>query len=274
MSTTPKSIAIHIFLIVCALYSYDILQFMAINILFIVFPENSVFLNSDVFIDTIACLLQLCFYLGLLYYLHQKHFFEQSPFTPTSIHTPRYSKKWFYLSTPFIAFGLSGLSSLWLTSAEKYLVHFPFIGDSFSSFENTWQGIENEPYLFTFCSLVLLGPLVEELLFRGIVYNTLKNLRSGWYPIIFSSVLFGLWHMEFVQSVYTTLIAIGIGIVYYYTDDLRYPILIHIFNNLYSTLPPFLDNDRTYEIINTISFICILPTIFMLYYLVKKRPVK
>lgn len=78
--------------------------------------------------------------------------------------------------------------------------------------------------------LVILAPLGEELLFRGIAYGALK--QSGkWRAIIISSILFAMAHMQIIH--FFAIIPMGIILAYLYerTGSLVTPITLHISAN-------------------------------------------
>lgn len=92
-------------------------------------------------------------------------------------------------------------------------------------------------------SIVILAPLTEELLFRGILLNFFQN-RFGIKPaLIISGVLFALFHFSMSQglgnvSLLAALSFFGVmlGIVYNKTSSLLAPMLLHGLFNLLSTL--------------------------------------
>ncbi len=165
-----------------------------------------------------------------------------------------------------ITLGLSGLSYMWLNFVDQYLYAENILGfgSSMDSFVDTWTISEPEPYIWTLLSVVLLGPIVEELIFRGIQYRYLRRIRDGWFVIVLTAISFGVWHLEPVQMVYTAIIGLGMGIAYYATENLNVPIFIHILNNFLSTLPPGWDTDASYELIDRISLWAVLPMLVLL----------
>jgi membrane protease YdiL (CAAX protease family) len=65
---------------------------------------------------------------------------------------------------------------------------------------------------FNFLSGALLGPLAEEWAFRGVLWDAAERAtgRGKWSPIvagIFTSLLFGLWHIPFQDQPPTLVIA-------------------------------------------------------------------
>ena len=89
--------------------------------------------------------------------------------------------------------------------------------------------------LLTYFYICLLGPVLEELIFRGVLLDGLRKY-GNWFGIIISSILFGLMHQNFMQCIP----AICMGIVWGYmtvkTGSIIPSIIIHILNNSLSSL--------------------------------------
>lgn len=92
--------------------------------------------------------------------------------------------------------------------------------------------IHPTPLIITFVSSVLLSPLVEEHIFRGILLD--RVFHRNWFGVIISSVFFGLAHLP--SSPYSALAFILPGILFSYTyiktGRLTYTIIVHFINNL------------------------------------------
>ena len=86
--------------------------------------------------------------------------------------------------------------------------------------------------LFTFLAIVLAAPLLEELIFRGIILNGFLKIYSPLKSVILSSVLFGIVHLNPWQFVGAFIIGMFAGWIYYKTKSLSLAILIHFVNNL------------------------------------------
>jgi len=85
--------------------------------------------------------------------------------------------------------------------------------------------------LAAFSAVVIVGPMVEEILFRGLIYGALeKRLRvSGAFVI--SSFLFALVHLQVVYFIPIFCLGMVLGWARWKTNSLGLPILIHILNN-------------------------------------------
>lgn len=81
-------------------------------------------------------------------------------------------------------------------------------------------------------AVVIMAPIVEELLFRGAIEGHL--LRKWKHPagaIVFSSLVFGLVHGNWVQAPFAFVIGLALGWMYYRTGSLLPGILMHFVNN-------------------------------------------
>lgn len=87
---------------------------------------------------------------------------------------------------------------------------------------NSWIGI---------ISIVVLAPIFEEALFRGVILRGfLKNYGAA-KSIIISAVLFGILHMNPIQSVTASFLGLALGWIFVKTGSLWACILFHAFNN-------------------------------------------
>jgi len=89
----------------------------------------------------------------------------------------------------------------------------------------------------------IISSLIEETIFRGIIqkYLTEKLYSMKKFQIIaiiFTSVLFGLYHYPFINITFSHAFISGLilGWIYYVSQNLWAPILIHCLNNLVATV--------------------------------------
>ncbi|WGH26895.1 MAG: CPBP family intramembrane metalloprotease [Candidatus Bostrichicola ureolyticus] len=121
---------------------------------------------------------------------------------------------------------------------------------------------------------IILAPICEEILFRGIILNGLiKNKIYYINAILFSSFLFGIIHMNPLQFIAGFIIGSVIGFIYFSTRSILNCIFLHLFNNLIETLLYYnnknIKDNIIYKIQNYkfIIFIIIIVLIFCLYLL-------
>jgi membrane protease YdiL (CAAX protease family) len=78
---------------------------------------------------------------------------------------------------------------------------------------------------------VVLAPVVEEMLFRGILYPVIKELGYPRFALWSTSLVFGLVHANFMTFLPLTFLALLLVMLYEATDNLLAPILVHsLFN--------------------------------------------
>lgn len=80
---------------------------------------------------------------------------------------------------------------------------------------------------------VIVAPIMEELVFRYLTYKKLSGYNAKAY-IIWSAIVFGLFHLNFGQSIYATLLGVILAIVMYNTGSIVYSMIIHILINLFA----------------------------------------
>ena len=81
-------------------------------------------------------------------------------------------------------------------------------------------------------AMCLMAPLMEEMAFRGFMFSQTKKYANVWTAVIFSSLLFGLWHRNLGQFFPTTMLGIVYAWTYQRTGRLRYAMIAHCISNL------------------------------------------
>lgn len=99
-------------------------------------------------------------------------------------------------------------------------------------------------------SIVLIGPIAEEFLFRGVMMNYFLE-RKGYdrkKTIFISALIFGIIHFNPAQIVYAFLLGLVLGRIYYQTGSLLLCSIVHVTLNGFSTFLtiyyPDVDNMR------------------------------
>jgi membrane protease YdiL (CAAX protease family) len=77
----------------------------------------------------------------------------------------------------------------------------------------------------------LVVPVVEEVLFRGVVFNWLRAHGSVRVAVLVSALLFSAVHLNPVSSVSLFLMGVVLAWLYYYTESLLVPIVAHAAGN-------------------------------------------
>lgn len=82
----------------------------------------------------------------------------------------------------------------------------------------------------------LVTPVLEEILYRGIIYERLKRYGKTEMAILLSGLIFGAMHFNLVQFLYAGLIGMFLAVVYETEGTLLAPILAHAAANAVSVL--------------------------------------
>ncbi len=249
--TDQSRLRVKFLLLVIIFYILDILIQSSSFLFILPIIESNLSLEAN-FIDMCASIFEIII-LGIIYLTYFR--FDER----------RLSEKLSIKKSFVIALGSSGISYLWIILASIYLSDLEIIQSSMEIFEEASSSMVEGAYIWSFLAVCIFGPIMEEILFRGLIFASLeKGLNSSKMAIIISAILFGIWHGIFIQSVYTTIIGITLAYVYSKTRNLKWPILIHIFNNLLSTLPPFMDTEIVNLTLNGLAFLMIIPMIIIL----------
>ncbi len=105
------------------------------------------------------------------------------------------------------------------------------MGDQFTRyFDSKMQDYAINPWPLRL-SMVILAPVLEETVFRGVVLRGFLNNYKPVYAITLSGLLFGISHFMPPQIIGATIIGILIGFVYFATRSLVLCILVHAFHN-------------------------------------------
>lgn len=78
---------------------------------------------------------------------------------------------------------------------------------------------------------VILAPLAEELLFRGVIFEKAKSIMPFMVANVVQAVLFGIYHMNLIQGVYAFVLGMVLGFVAEYFHSIWASILLHGFVN-------------------------------------------
>lgn len=83
-------------------------------------------------------------------------------------------------------------------------------------------------FILILLTIVLIGPVFEEIFFRGLLYRSLRGGMPEFLVIIISSLVFGLWHGNIIQFFYTTVVGILFCLLNLRTGSLLSGIIAHI----------------------------------------------
>lgn len=100
---------------------------------------------------------------------------------------------------------------------------------------NPVNNLFRELHWLTILYVSVLGPIIEEYIFRWKLLNRLRPFGEK-AAIVFSAVMFGLFHGNLSQMLYATEIGLVLGYVAVKTGRMKYNCLLHIMINSVSTV--------------------------------------
>lgn len=115
----------------------------------------------------------------------------------------------------------------------------------------------------------ICGPILEELLFRGIVYNKLKEFNKPIIAIIITSIIFGLMHFDFINAIYGFGVSFILIYLYEKHKTLKATIIMHISLNVTIILMSSLIT-RNFTIFNLYLLIVSILILLILKIFIKK----
>ncbi len=91
--------------------------------------------------------------------------------------------------------------------------------------------IYSEPIYMQILAIVFLVPIAEELMFRGLIFERARGFMRERTAVILVSLLFGLYHGNWIQMVYAIFFSFLMFFVYDKCGDFKAPILFHMVSN-------------------------------------------
>ncbi len=83
----------------------------------------------------------------------------------------------------------------------------------------------------TLLTLVVIAPITEEFLCRGIILESVRAKSGVWAACMISAIFFAVMHQHITSSVNALIIGLMLSYLYIRTGSLFAPILLHAFNN-------------------------------------------
>jgi len=98
--------------------------------------------------------------------------------------------------------------------------------------ENIETLMDNQNIILQILAVGIAAPLIEEIIFRGLIFNQLKKNTTISVALVIQALLFGIAHLNVVQGSYAFVLGIILGLVALWSDSLLLPIAVHVGMNL------------------------------------------
>ena len=145
------------------------------------------------------------------------------------------------------------------------------INGIFGSYEAVEAEIFAPGVIFVIIRAVILAPIAEELVFRGLVFRRMKNYTSFWPAALVSSALFGLYHMNLAQGIYAFIFGIVLCEVYRRFNHLLAPILLHFAANVLSVILTYTNAEYASQTMYIIFMVLTFAVSFAIYWFVIRK---
>lgn len=141
-------------------------------------------------------------------------------------------------SKPGLIFGLillvPGLQMISAILTSVIAAILPFWMDFYEKLMES-AGLTSKPTALLALYAVLIGPVEEELTFRGVIFSSAKKALPFWAANLFQAFLFGVFHMNLVQGVYAMFIGLFLGYVCERGGSVWLSIFLHVLFNFWGT---------------------------------------
>ncbi|MDO4939078.1 MAG: CPBP family intramembrane metalloprotease [Lachnospiraceae bacterium] len=146
----------------------------------------------------------------------------------------------------------------------NYVLSVSGIMESDATFDIVNEAIMSAPIWLQILAAVILAPICEELMFRGIVYKRIEYSYGFWPAAIISSLLFGALHGNLSQFIYAAALGLLFAYAYRKSGRLQVCILMHLIANLASlvldSLVVMVDNYAVVEAVQIVTGSLLLGT--------------
>lgn len=157
-----------------------------------------------------------------------------------------------FSSKPFFTYVLIFSMMFGMMLISEYLTNLipttgPFFGWLYIKFMEQMNSISVD-HVAMLIMVAVFAPILEEILFRGIILKGMIN--KGIKPkkaILFSALIFGAVHGYPWQFLGAFLLGLVLGLVYWKTKSLLMPILLHSFNNFIATMLMIFNKDESFK---------------------------
>ncbi|ADQ39854.1 Abortive infection protein [Caldicellulosiruptor acetigenus I77R1B] len=119
-----------------------------------------------------------------------------------------------------------------------HLLHIRDV-DSISNYEKEIKniiGLNNMHSIIILLTIVffsgIVAPVIEEIIFRGLIFQSLRQKMDLKMAIILGALIFGLWHINLYTALCAFLFGIILSIFYIRFNSIFVPIVVHIGANI------------------------------------------
>lgn len=146
----------------------------------------------------------------------------------------------------------------------ELMTYLPNYEQMLADYKTMFEGI-NMQYLLI--GGVFVGPICEEIIFRGIIQEGFIHTYDGPRALLYSAIIFGVIHLMPLQVINAFLAGILLGWIYWKTRSLWIVMILHILNNYVAFQSTELDANFMKEMVgNDVLYALTFPLVALLMY--------
>lgn len=105
-----------------------------------------------------------------------------------------------------------------------------------ASYQTTSAGLYASPVIIEVIGLGVIVPVLEECLYRGVIFRRIRDMVDARKAILFSALIFAVVHGNIVQFLYAFVFGLLLSYAYETYESIKAPVLLHCAANLGSVL--------------------------------------
>ncbi len=145
--------------------------------------------------------------------------------------------------TGLLATGIGSLFPKWMELYEELM---------------EMAGFTESPSFLLVLYAIILGPVSEELTFRGVTMTSFKRALPFWAANLLQALLFGIFHLNLIQGIYAFFLGLVLGYICEKSGSIWYTIVLHIAFNCWGTYGGVIMSDSLSPVMT-----CVLYLIFI-----------
>ncbi len=103
--------------------------------------------------------------------------------------------------------------------------------------QNAFNAQSNLDGVIILLVVAIGAPLVEELLFRGVLFEEIYQYTSLKMTIFLTALVFGIYHFNIIQTPNTIIMGLVLAYVYDKKKSIYAPMIVHATNNILAMIP-------------------------------------
>jgi len=161
---------------------------------------------------------------------------------------------------------LLGVATAFFVSCVLSLLPLP--ESLMESYMESAQGLMSGSLPIMILSTVIVAPIVEEVVFRGLIFSRLKKSMNVWVAIVISSLFFALMHGQLLWMIYAFFLGVLLAIIAEHLNTIGASIILHMAFNLVGVFGEKINMVNWQMLI--VAVVALVVMIAMLYFILKK----